>query len=478
MFIQWEEVARRGKNHALLLIDQVAEAYKRGLLGPTLNSDFNVQHFRQLAGARWISVQDMQGYVDAMKCGIERDPRMMLRVAAKRNSIVGQMRTLGSSAKAGGKPEQIVEFLELGVELWSTAYHYIILNKFYPDLLVARVAKKEKDVKKQNQYLATLFELPEPTDARLEKNSLLEIALLAKEKEAWKIDFEVADVIRLHLSKFSHMGMHYYWGAAYGEKDIYKRLEVLLSKDLDAEVKARDDQEKVNEATAEIFDRLKFGDEEKLMVETIRAWGQTANYADETYSYAVHRLSQLIKDTCKEWKISWNQFASMRVSEIENAMKNGFDEKMSTELAARYVEHAFIFDNPSVTILVGKPLEKYKAAELAVEESLHHIKELQGQSVCPGKVKGKCRIVLSLEDADTLQRGEILIAPSTFPAYVPAMERSAAIVTNEGGLLCHAAIVAREIKVPCIFGTKIGTKVFRNGDLIEVDAVNGVVRKL
>jgi pyruvate,water dikinase len=83
-----------------------------------------------------------------------------------------------------------------------------------------------------------------------------------------------------------------------------------------------------------------------------------------------------------------------------------------------------------------------------------------------------------LEDANTLQRGEILVAPSTFPAYVPAMERSAAIVTNEGGLLCHAAIVAREIKVPCIVGTKIGTKVFRNGDLIEVDAVNGIVRKL
>ena len=51
-------------------------------------------------------------------------------------------------------------------------------------------------------------------------------------------------------------------------------------------------------------------------------------------------------------------------------------------------------------------------------------------------------------------------------------------VWHEGGLLCHAAIVAREIKVPCIVGTKIGTKVFRNGDLIEVDAVNGVVRKL
>ncbi|MDP3742172.1 MAG: PEP-utilizing enzyme [Candidatus Micrarchaeota archaeon] len=478
MSIQWEEVARRGKNHALLLIDQVAEAYKRDLLGATLDSDFKVQHFRQLAQARWLSVQDMNGYVAAMKSGIENDAQMMLRVAAKRNLFVSKMRNLGSDVKVSDEPAKLLEFIELGVQLWTTAYHYIIFNKFYPDLLVARVAAKEPDLKKQNQYLATLFELPEPTDARLEKNSLLEIALLASENENWKTNQDVAAAVAEHLAAFSHLGMYYYWGTPYSEKDIYSRLEVLLSKNLGEEVKVKEAQEKVNEATLEVFDKLKFGDEEKLMVANLRAWGQTANYADETYSFAVHKLTPLIKATCKEWSISWNQFASMRVSEIANSFENGFDEKLSTELSARFVDHAFIFNNPRVTILAGREFEKYKAAELAVEESLHHITELNGQSVCPGKVTGKARIVLSLEDADTLQRGEILVAPSTFPAYVPAMERSAAIVTNEGGLLCHAAIVAREIKIPCVVGTKIGTKVFRNGDLIEVDAVNGTVRKL
>ena len=478
MPIQWEEVARRGKNHGLLLIDQVAEAYKRNLLGATLDSDFKVQHFRQLAGARWFSVQDIDGYVAAMKCGIENDPQMMLRVVTKRNSIVGQMRKLGAEVKAQDNVGKISEFIELGIQLWLTAYHYIIFNKFYPDLLVARVAAKESDLKKQNQYLATLFELPEPTDARLEKNSLLEIALLVSETESWKTNRDVAAAVVQHLANFSHLGMHYYWGTPYNEKDIYSRLEVLLSKNLAEEVKVKEAQEKVNDATAEIFDKLKFGDEERLMVANLRQWGQTANYADETYSFAVHKLTPLIKSTCKQWNISWNQFASMRVSEIENAMRNGFDEKLSTALSARFVDHAFIFNNPHVTILIGSEFEKYKTIELAVEESLHHITELSGQSVCPGKVTGKARIVLSLEDADTLQRGEILVAPSTFPAYVPAMERSAAIVTNEGGLLCHAAIVAREIKIPCIVGTKIGTKVFSNGDLIEVDATTGIARKL
>lgn len=478
MGIQWEEVARRGKNHALLLIDQVMEAYKRNLLGPTLNSDFKIQHYRQLAGARWLSLQDMENYVDAMKKALQDNPKIMLASSNKRNKFVAKIRQLGNGVKPDDTQEKIIEFLELGIELWATAYHYIILNKFYPDLLVARVAEKEHNLKTQNKYLATLFELPEPTDARLEKSSLLDIALLASEKKNWKENREVCAAIDSHLVSFSHMAMHYYWGMPYSEKDIFKRLEVLLSKNLDVEAKAREEQEKVKEATLEIFEKLKLNEEEKLMVETIRAWGKTANYADETYSFTVYKLSPLIKKVCKEWNISWNQFASMRVSEIQNAMQNGLDEKLSTELAARFADHAIILNNPSVAVLVGKQLETYKAVELAAEESLHHIKELRGQSVCPGKVKGKVRIVQSLEDADALQRGEILVAPSTFPAYVPAMERSSAIVTDEGGLLCHAAIVAREIKVPCIVGTKIATKVFRNGDNVEVDAFNSIVRKL
>lgn len=66
----------------------------------------------------------------------------------------------------------------------------------------------------------------------------------------------------------------------------------------------------------------------------------------------------------------------------------------------------------------------------------------------------------------------------TTPDFVPAMQRAAAIVTDEGGILCHAAIIAREMRKPCVIGTKIATRVFKDGDLIEVDADKGIVRKL
>ena len=84
----------------------------------------------------------------------------------------------------------------------------------------------------------------------------------------------------------------------------------------------------------------------------------------------------------------------------------------------------------------------------------------------------------SHRDIAKTKKGEILVAPKTTPKYVPAMEKAIAIVTDEGGLLSHAAIVSREMDIPCVVGTKIATQVLKDGELVEVDAERGVVRKI
>ena len=70
----------------------------------------------------------------------------------------------------------------------------------------------------------------------------------------------------------------------------------------------------------------------------------------------------------------------------------------------------------------------------------------------------------------------ILVTPMTRPEIVPYLKKCVGIVTNEGGITCHAAIVAREMKIPCVVGTKVATQVLSDGDFIEVDAVQGIVR--
>lgn len=109
---------------------------------------------------------------------------------------------------------------------------------------------------------------------------------------------------------------------------------------------------------------------------------------------------------------------------------------------------------------------------ITAAEEVH---ELRGQVAQRGNVTGRVRVVRNQREMTAVEKGDILVAPMTTPDFLPAMKKAAAFVTNEGGITCHAAIVSREFKKPCIIGTKIATNVLHDGDLVEVDAERGVV---
>lgn len=112
---------------------------------------------------------------------------------------------------------------------------------------------------------------------------------------------------------------------------------------------------------------------------------------------------------------------------------------------------------------------------IAQEKVPESVEELHGQVAMRGSVQGLVRVVYKKSEIPLVQEGEILVTAMTTPDYVPAMRKAAAFVTDEGGITCHAAIVAREFGKPCVIGTKIATKVLHTGDLVEVDADTGVV---
>lgn len=104
------------------------------------------------------------------------------------------------------------------------------------------------------------------------------------------------------------------------------------------------------------------------------------------------------------------------------------------------------------------------------------IKEMTGSIGCKGYSKAKSKIVLSEDDFRKFEEGDILVTSMTRPEYVPLMKKASAIVTDEGGITCHAAIVSRELNKPCVIGTKYATQVLKDGDMVEVDANEGIVR--
>ncbi|MCX6744474.1 MAG: PEP-utilizing enzyme [Candidatus Parcubacteria bacterium] len=106
------------------------------------------------------------------------------------------------------------------------------------------------------------------------------------------------------------------------------------------------------------------------------------------------------------------------------------------------------------------------------------IDQIEGQIANSGFVRGKVKIILNLADFSKFNQGDILVSSMTRPEFVPVIKKASAIVTDEGGITCHAAIVSRELNIPCIIGTKNATRNLKDGDVVEVDADKGVIKKL
>lgn len=122
-------------------------------------------------------------------------------------------------------------------------------------------------------------------------------------------------------------------------------------------------------------------------------------------------------------------------------------------------------------------LIKEKGKEKILIKNFFKNKVIKGIKASKGEIKGKVKVILR-DEFYKIRKGEVLVTPTTSPLLAPYTKRIIAIITDEGGLTCHAAIISRELKIPCIIGTKIATKVLHDGDLVEVDAERGVVKIL
>jgi pyruvate,water dikinase len=156
------------------------------------------------------------------------------------------------------------------------------------------------------------------------------------------------------------------------------------------------------------------------------------------------------------------------------------------ELGRRIEEHygspqdtEWAFDpEGTLWMLQSRPITTlHDASEdtVAVEPSQPQAVLLHGLGGAPGSASGAARVLTSLGDAASLNEGDVLVTHMTAPDWLPLLRRAAAVVTDSGGMTCHAAIVSRELGIPCVVGTGEATRRLRDGEIVTVDATRGVV---
>ncbi len=147
------------------------------------------------------------------------------------------------------------------------------------------------------------------------------------------------------------------------------------------------------------------------------------------------------------------------------------------EMERRKKEYALIMKNYQQTLITDpeevSAIRKKYERELPVETT-----EFKGFVASPGYARGTVRIVNGSKDVGKVQEGDILVAKFTLPDFVPAMAKAGAVIADLGGISSHAAIVSRELNKPCVIGLKTASLVLKDGDVVEVDAQKGIVRKL
>lgn len=182
------------------------------------------------------------------------------------------------------------------------------------------------------------------------------------------------------------------------------------------------------------------------------------------------KYAEQLSQDCARTK---QQCATLTIGELRRYFSQG-NLPSKEVLNIRYEACAMLFDRSGFEMITERDMVNFYG-------QMHTrgiVDILKGTSAFAGVTRGFIRIVQDPNRCKKFDDGDILVTGMTRPEFLHLMKKSSAIVTDVGGLLCHAAIVAREIGKPCIVGTQCATSVLHDGDLVEVDANAGVVRIL
>lgn len=204
-------------------------------------------------------------------------------------------------------------------------------------------------------------------------------------------------------------------------------------------------------------------------------WIRTAGRCAFALSHYYSR--PLFEELSKRCHVYGRDIKWLTPSEVKSALLH--DKPPAEEqLSAREARCAMFFKDGKYRILEGEQAERFikqKLGESAASDNGSNL--IKGASAFPGQVTGRVKIIMGQKDISKMKRGNILVAAMTTPDIIPAIKKAAAIITDEGGITCHAAIVAREFRIPCVVGTKIATRALHDNDLVRVDAAKGIIKK-
>jgi len=229
---------------------------------------------------------------------------------------------------------------------------------------------------------------------------------------------------------------------------------------------------------------------ENTIIEAVWGLGEGIVSGQVTPDRYIVNESKIIEQKTADKKIAFTRNASggkeiVKLKEEISKRKvlNDYEIKKLTEYALKLEEHyqkpqdiEFAIEGENIYIVQTRPITTIKGRiDKDSSKELEGEVILEGLAASPGIASGKIKIVEEMSDLSKIKKGDILVTKMTNPDMVVTMQRSSAIITEEGGLTAHAAIVSREMGIPCIVGTQEATTLLKDGETITIDGYNGKI---
>jgi phosphohistidine swiveling domain-containing protein len=360
------------------------------------------------------------------------------------------------------------QFFKVYKEFWNIVIVPEVLAYAASRLLEAEIKKAKLEL--NNDDLSQLTVFSERSFLLDEEYELIKIAQQVIRGQ------DIRKSLAQHLNKY-HWILNGYHGVREIDEQFFEgRLEELLaSGNIE---KKRQNLEKYTLITNKKFlDLIKKYKLNPRIIALAKLSGRAAYLQDirkadtlKAMAVIVKKLYQRLAD---EWNLGLIDSLYINCAEINKWQKG---EKLQKEINKRKIAYRLIMQNNKISFTADNVLtveNEIERAYFANEE-----KEIRGVVACSGNAQGRVKIIKSSQDMKYFNYGDILVTIMTSPDFVVVMKKAAAIITDEGGLTSHAAIISRELEKPCIVGTRSASRILKDGDLVEVDANLGVVRKI
>lgn len=463
---------------SLVCNGQAAERFER-----SLGWDFGVDNYRYCEHRHQIYIPDSQrlGAVISSIPPEQRYPEFRRSCEAACTAVLDSADRVATQFRPSLDKAASFELLSQLLEASMDAMPFLpslvlIQNELEQDLreLLSADLGLEPDSGEFRDFWQTALVPLEQANFIPESRGMLAMAAQYRE-QGIDTDADFADLppewgkrIEGHVAEFGWIGTFTYLNEPFNSKEVLQRVQHAASSsphELERTLERdRNDVRKADEALATLK-----SEEARTLLEVARYFMYLRFERIDVHFKAEVRTRQVQGRLAELAGVSREELIMLTVQELRGWALEGESLPSPEELATRVrngIEYEIVDGEHSWR--VAPPIERTLDADARAMARLG----IEGNTACVGRARGPIKHVTSIADMQSFEEGDVLLTPMTTPDLMYAIERAGAIVTEEGGVLCHAAIISRELNKPCLIGCRAATKAFADGDVVEMEATN------